>query len=141
MDKINFQNGITPLNDTNLNQLQTNVENAINQKYVNITTGVEFETGRIIDGKKEYGKRIDCGKLPDNTYKDVETGLSNVNYLDWSGVATENTSSSGWPYKILAGDSSALPTVSISGNKLRIRTPSSAFTSYTGYVTFYYTKN
>lgn len=30
MDKINFVNDKTPLNDTNLNQMQTNVENAIN---------------------------------------------------------------------------------------------------------------
>jgi hypothetical protein len=67
MNKINFQNGITPLNDTNLNQMQTNIENAINEKTINITTGVEFETGRIIDGKVEYGKRIDCGALPDGT--------------------------------------------------------------------------
>lgn len=29
MEKINFINGQTPLNDTNLNQLQTNIENAI----------------------------------------------------------------------------------------------------------------
>jgi hypothetical protein len=28
MNKINFQNGITPLNDTNLNQMQANMEKA-----------------------------------------------------------------------------------------------------------------
>lgn len=27
---------------------------------INITSGVEYETGQIIDGKKEYGKRINC---------------------------------------------------------------------------------
>ena len=109
-------------------------------KLEKIITGVEFETGRTIDGKKEYGKRIDCGKLPDNTYKDIETGLSNVNYIDWSGIIVENTASSGWPYKILAGDSSSFPTANINDNKIRLRTPSSAFTAYTGYVTVYYTK-
>lgn len=33
MEKINFQNGITPLNDTNLNQMQENVEKEFNSKY------------------------------------------------------------------------------------------------------------
>lgn len=34
MDKINFQNGITPLNDTNLNQMQDNMEKAIENKQI-----------------------------------------------------------------------------------------------------------
>ena len=33
---------------------------------INITTDVEFETGRIIDGKKEYGKRKSVSKLPNS---------------------------------------------------------------------------
>lgn len=36
MNKINFQNGITPLNDTNLNQMQTNIENAIEGLFLRI---------------------------------------------------------------------------------------------------------
>lgn len=35
MDKINFKNNQEPaLNETNLNQLQTNIENAINQAMI-----------------------------------------------------------------------------------------------------------
>lgn len=33
--------------------------------------------GRIIDGKKEYGKRIECGKCPAaNVGKDIDTGVN-----------------------------------------------------------------
>ena len=50
------------------------------QNILNITTGTEYETGRIIDGKKEYAKRINCGKGPNNETIQVETGLTNVEY-------------------------------------------------------------
>ena len=46
------------------------------QNILNITTGTEYETGRIIDGKKEYGKRIDLGTLPNATSKSVAHGIS-----------------------------------------------------------------
>lgn len=45
MDKINFINGETPINDTNLNQMQDNVENAINT----ITTEIEEKIPNVID--------------------------------------------------------------------------------------------
>ena len=50
-------------------------------EYQNITTGTEFETGRIIDGKKEYGIIVDCGSLPNNTSKSksLPITLSHVN--------------------------------------------------------------
>lgn len=60
MQKINFQNlpnTTTPINDTNLNDLQTNVENAIddvvvsgsnaNGNYVKLTDGTMIEWGTI----------------------------------------------------------------------------------------------
>lgn len=43
-----------------------------------ISTGVECKTGRIVDGKEEYVKRINCGAMPNNTTKEISTGLSNV---------------------------------------------------------------
>lgn len=52
----------------------------------NISTGTEFETGRIIDDKKEYAKRINCGALLASGTKTVETGLSNVTYTDIEGI-------------------------------------------------------
>lgn len=71
MNKINFRNGQSPaLNGTNLNQLQTNIEEAINVVQGNlddaknelgynvISNGEPVKTGRKIDGKDEYIKRI-----------------------------------------------------------------------------------
>ena len=58
---------------------------------VNITTGVEFKTGRIIDEKEEYGKRINCGAGPNNGIRSVATGLFNVTYLKIEGTITNGT--------------------------------------------------
>lgn len=42
---------------------------------INITSGVEYETGQIIDGKKEYGKRINVGYL-ESGYKEIAHGIT-----------------------------------------------------------------
>lgn len=56
------------------------LKNLINgkQNILNITTGVEFETGRTIDGKKEYGLYKNLGTLSDieNKSKIFKTGIS-----------------------------------------------------------------
>jgi hypothetical protein len=44
---------------------------------IKITTGVKFETGRIIDGKKEYGKRVNVGYLKTG-YTEIAHGISNI---------------------------------------------------------------
>lgn len=41
----------------------------------NITTGVEFKTGRIVDGKEEYGKEINVGYL-ESGYKEILHGIT-----------------------------------------------------------------
>lgn len=46
------------------------------QDKLNITTGTEYETGRIIDGKKEYGLRKNLGAFANSGRKDFSTGLS-----------------------------------------------------------------
>lgn len=46
-----------------------------------ITTGVEFKTGRIIDGNEEYGKRIYFGTLPNNSSKSVAHNITNANKI------------------------------------------------------------
>lgn len=48
------------------------------QDKLNITTGTEFETGRIIDGKKEYAKRVDCGFLTAGSTS-TAYNVSNIN--------------------------------------------------------------
>ena len=80
MDKITFKNGSQPaLNDVVLNQLQTNMENAvnklgeeINKKITNLSTysTKEVKTGETwIDGKPIYKKTFSLNNrllAPDN---------------------------------------------------------------------------
>lgn len=69
------------------NQTDTNVSfertcnNGIWTEWVSkqqtITSGTEYETGRIIDGNKEFGLRKNLGALPNSTNTTYNTGLSN----------------------------------------------------------------
>lgn len=90
MQKINFQNlpnTSTPLNATNLNQLQTNIENAINLASDYSTS--ETIIGKWIDARPIYRKVINFGELPNATTKSVTTGLltTNVNIINYYGIA------------------------------------------------------
>ena len=51
VDYKNLPDTSTPLNKTNLNKMQTDLQ-------TNIITGQEFATNKYIDGKKVYGKRF-----------------------------------------------------------------------------------
>ena len=53
---------------------------------VNITTGVEFKTGRIIDGKEEYGKRINVGYL-ESGFKEIPHGITG-----WTSITKQEGS-------------------------------------------------
>lgn len=77
MQKINFQNlpsTSTPINATNLNALQTNVENAINLVSTYSTT--ETIIGTWIDGKPLYRQ----------VYTISDPQSSNTNYIDLSSL-------------------------------------------------------
>lgn len=104
----------------------------------NITTGTEYETGRIIDGKKEYGKRINCGKLPDTSTTTINTDLGNVNILDYKGIAILNQ----YSYKMVAGKISNYSiSLAIENSQIKITTYLSAYKNYNAYVEIFYTKN
>lgn len=56
MEKINFINGETPINDTNLNQMQDNIENAIpnvidNLESTSTTEPLSAKQGKVLDEK------------------------------------------------------------------------------------------
>lgn len=77
MTKIKFVNGTTPaVNATNLNQMQTNIENAINNK---ITPNNEFATSEYIDNKQVYRKRISGTWGSSNTFT-IACGLASTSY-------------------------------------------------------------
>lgn len=47
---------------------------------INVMEGQEVETGKTVNGKIEYQKRINVGDLPNNSSLVVSTGLSNVQW-------------------------------------------------------------
>lgn len=47
---------------------------------VRTTTGQEVKTNEIIDGKRVYKKRINCGNLPNATSKYVNTRINRYNF-------------------------------------------------------------
>ena len=141
MEKINFVNNQAPaINGSNLNQLQTNVENAIEEKHIYSTT--EKAAGVWIDGKILYKRVYDCGKLKNAGITTISTGLSNVNYIDWTGIAIYvDGGSTAWPYNMATGNvSSDVSKLTISDDNIIIESISD-LSSYTGYVTILYTKN
>ena len=99
MTKITFENlpsTNTPLNATNLNQLQTNVENAINE----FTESVDTNGWIVLDyGKyKEYVRRININKtISGNTWgsqyiSNLPEGLSTLGnrILTYSGKSSDS---------------------------------------------------
>lgn len=144
MEKINFNdlpNTDTPINSSNLNQLQTNVENEINvlnNKFDYSTT--EQIIGTWIDGKTLYRKVYDCGAMPAGSKKEIPTGLTNVNYIDWEGIALHPSSGKAFPYKMAVSGESYGAKVGISDNKIVINTVIN-ISEWIGYVTILYTKN
>ena len=55
-------------------------QNKNKQDKLNIVTGIEYETGRIIDGQKEYAKRVDCGFLNSGTIS-VPYNIQNIKLI------------------------------------------------------------
>lgn len=106
-----------------------------------ITTNSENETNQFIDGKRVYRKRIPTGTLPNNTFKNISTGLTNVDIIKIEGLV-KNSSGSIFP----------LPFVTTSGitNNIQVNMTSNGSniqisagidrSSYSGYVDIYYIK-
>lgn len=106
-----------------------------------ITTNSENETNQFIDGKRVYRKRISTGTLPNNTFKNISTGLTNVDIIKIEGLV-KNSSGSIFP----------LPFVTTSGitNNIQVNMTSNGSniqisagidrSSYSGYVDIYYIK-
>lgn len=110
-----------------------------------LTTGVEFETGRIIDGKVEYCKRIDTGALPNKTQKQIAIGIDvkNITIQKYEGMARNSSN----------GACKPLPYVNATYTNYNVQvdiwetghiniTTNNDWSSYdTSYIDLYYTKN
>lgn len=120
------------------------IKDLINKKQniLNITTGTEFETGRIIDGKKEYAKRFAAVALPSSAGNiTVQTGLGNINFIKLEGSIskTDGSESSNLPYSY-TGQADVYHYYSNSSKNITIRV-SGDMSNYQVVETIHYTKN
>ena len=146
MDKINFQNlpdTTTPVNATNLNQLQINVENGIADAIKEeITTGIEFATNEYIDGEQVYRKRIDTGALPNAAGKQVSSGLtpSNINIVRIQGAAkATNGTQLPLPFVSVTAENCVSVSLQSTGN-VQVQTGTDRTVYTQSYVDLYYLK-
>lgn len=119
---------------------QKNVEEAINEATEkNIITGEEFETNKTIDGKRIYGKRINCGQLPDpGQGSRTSTGLTNVTYIGLEGGFNPDGSQF-LPCNIYFNNNVSIGAF-IQDNTIRIGNNESGGRTGIVYVTVYYIK-
>lgn len=129
MQKINFKNlpdTSTPLNATNLNLMQDNIESAIdtvasdiptvvdslsgssttdapsvhavNEKIdsLNVYSTSEHRIGTWIDGKPLYRKVVNFGALPNSTTKTVAHNISNIDSIIFVKGMAKSTSDTYW---------------------------------------------
>lgn len=128
MANINFQNGITPISDTNLNSIQE----------ISVYSTNELEIGKWIDGKPLYRKVISFGALPNNSTKSVAHSISNLKRIvKLEGFAGSSQNLGG----ITLPHATSTPIALFADNtNVNIKTNNNA-TAYTeAYVYVYYTK-
>ena len=129
MANINFQNGVTPINDTNLNAIQE----------ISVYSTNELVIGKWIDGKPLYRKVISFGALPNNSTKSVAHNISNLKRIvKLEGFAGSSQSLGG----ITLPHATATPTALYADTtNINVKTTSDA-TAYTEtYIYIYYTKS
>ena len=108
----------------------------------NITTGTEYETGRIIDGKKEYAKRFSAIALPSSASNiTIRTGLTNINFIKLEGSIskTDGSENSNLPWSY-TGQPDVYHYYSNTTKNITIRV-SGDMSNYQVVETIYYTKN
>ena len=142
MDKINFENWPsteTPLSAEILNQLQTNIENAINA--TSDYSSIETIVGTWINGKPIYRKVIDIGNLPNDDIKNVAHNISNLGFVSrlylaiTSGISFYNANMAGTS-TIYSGGTVV---VRATNDNIQIGTTHD-YSSHSGYAIIEYTK-
>ena len=112
------------------------------EKKLEITTGVEFETNETRNGKVVYGKIIDCGALPNNTTKSIAHNIANVyEIINYESIAV-NPGGSTFKLNWLIYDVSSAHycNIQISKTQINLRSNWDA-SSFNCTTTIYYTKN
>ena len=135
--------GKSPMSAENLKKMEDNAESAINEATEkNIITGEEFETNKFIDGKRVYGKRINCGNLPGAQSEiTVATGINfpEQEIVRIEGIATSKSKKAAILLNTYYNNFLKVQLFFTNGN-LRINSEDDRST-YVAYVTLYYTKN
>lgn len=111
-------------------------------KQQTITSGTEYETGRIIDGKKEYAKRFAAIALPSSASNtNIKTGLTNINFIKLEGSIskTDGSENSNLPWSY-TGQPNVYHYYSNVSKNITIRV-SGDMSNYQVVETIYYTKN
>lgn len=120
--------------------------NYINNMQVNIiTNGSPVKTGRKIDGKEEWVKKINFGALPNATTKEVNTGLNanNITVTEIKGLGVRSSDNLKFllPYISSAGTNIELSGPVISNNQyVRVVTTTDR-TNITAKIEIYFTYN
>lgn len=106
-----------------------------------IKTGEEFETNEFIDGKRVYGKRINCGNLPGTqSEKTVATGINlpDQEIVKMEGIAISENKK-GAILLNTSYNSFLKVQMFFSDGNLRINSEDDR-SSYIAYITLYYIK-
>lgn len=128
MANIDFQNGVMPISDTNLNSIQE----------ISVYSTNELEIGKWTDGKPLYRKVISFGALPNNTTKSVTHNISNLKrVVKLEGFAGSSQNLGG----ITLPHATSTPIALFADNtNVNVKTNNDA-TAYTeAYIYIYYTK-
>ena len=124
---------------------------AITADKIDFTT-FEYSTdeqivGKWIDGKTIYKKTIECGTIPNNTTKQVPTGISDLSEIvKWEGVSHNASGTSYAPFpQNYTNNGSMYSGATVTGRYTKTTNTidifqNSGFESQTVIVTLYYTK-
>ena len=96
----------------------------------------EHAVGKWIDGSDLYEKTVDCGNLPNSTYKDIAHNISNFGKL----IELKGATSGGAPVPYTANVLANCISAFVTSTNIRLVTASD-LSPYTAYVTIRYTKN
>lgn len=101
----------------------------------------EKKTGMTwIDGKPIYRKTINIGSLPNNTYKNINHGISNIDVIvRWEGFAKQSSDSTWVPLPFADSNSAGSMGIYVNQSKIYVFDGANR-TGFSGYVTLYYTK-
>ena len=136
MEKINFVNNSEPyLSAENLNQMQSNIEDAIKDVYSTEETIIGTWLGKPL-----YRKTVNIGALPNATAKNVAHNITNIDYIvRFYGTAMSAAKHTLPLPHVNTGNISYGVLLQVGKTNVEIETGYNR-SDYSGYVTIEYTK-